>query len=1791
MFTQFQSTIFTSSKFNSGIRSIVKASMVTSMLALPTLGLDMISSPAHALVTSCSGAQLTGKVATYISVNTETGTCAYGSPPLDFEEGFTLRLNDYRLELSQNHQGPGPTKTFSSGDAIDVTSTNITATSTSTCVPQTPDSNSIGIYELELYHCNNENFSWTATVVKDGITYELVLDMTNVSFSDATYTIASQSFSGGAFGASTSPELDVRNEADTADISDGDLQAQISAVNGTDFGSVVIGNAVANTFIVKNTGTADLTFQNPGAAVDDLTNFSAVDSSFGGMSVTAGTSRTFTVTFHPDVAGPLSSTVTLRSNDADEDPYTFVVSGTGLDVPEIEVSSFASSSLTDEVGESHNSGVAGSVTTATYTIRNTGSQVLNLTNTSASISNTTNVGTPIVSDYSSTSLAADGGSATFSVTYTPEIAGNFGFDLDIISNDSDEATFDIPVTGTASGMAVINIQGNGQDITYGATSPSTSDHTDFGDVEVGVKTQRTFTIQNTGTDSLAITSIETDNGDFTTSGVPSSVAAKSSETFNVDLTAAAPGARTAIITVKHNALEKGNYSFDVEANALAPEISISSTSNNTINDGSSDLLGAVGIGATSSVTYTITNNGTSALELTNSAPTLSNPVNVGTPIVNNYSGTTVAANGGTVTFTIEYTTGTDGAFSFDLQILSNDADEGTFDIAASGTAVDLDAPYLISVVRQSPTTEKTNADSLTWRLTFSEEVAGFDAADVEIEGTTATVTSLLAVSGIASEYDLTISGGDLASLNGEVETSFKETGVTIQDLAGNHVLLAAPIGVDENTFIMVNETVAPRITSVERFNPLTETTDSDYLVWRVIFDEDVTGVDAADFQLSGTTAPVYKVIEVSPSTYEVQAFGGDLENLVGTVTLSAIANSGNIQDISGNSFANVTPTTKNENTYNVFNDVVGPVLTSITRQSPTDETTGADSLTWRFTFDEETLGFDAADVMISGTTATVNDVSSISSSVYDVTITGGDLAKLNAVVQIALDSSLTIKDNLGNNATVSVPSINQNSYTLVNDVVAPRILSIERHNPTTQTTQETTLTWRITFDEEVFNVQTSDFYISGFDKTSINLNAVSATIYDVTVSEGDGELGTVAGTIQLNISEKGERIADASGNLFTDTTPTGTNNNSYNIELPISSTTAQVSSDDGTDIPDGGSDKKPDEPAGQPITNSYTFTNKSSSPITLNGAPKIAGSNNAGNPTVSNFSAPFNVAFNNNDLTFGARSFALAGEITTDIFKAIGNSIITPAYASSITLQPGESTSFEVTYTPENPGEYSVEVDVESSEGTFDIAVSGSAVDTQAPSVSINGAPSAHDNSSAFNVTFEFSEDVTGFVLADITVGNGVASNFITVDGNTYTANITPSSAANTTIDVASSVAVDGSGNPNTAASQVLVSGGVAVKETLTAIADFMVNRANNILSNQPDMIGFINGTNNQGGGPLGHLQLNSDLDSETTMSFFTSRSKILAARDGGFGKGDRPTLQNETPLFATADRFSDDVDTSSNLVVKRDEEHGPEPQGFNINDRTGKWDIWTKINGSKSSQTNLKSEFWSANFGTHYFISNDVLVGMLTQFDWAEEINHSTGSIVSGNGFMVGPYVAGKVKDQNLYYEARALWGKSSNDVTPIGTYTDNFETERWLASLKVQGSYDLNDEVTIKPEVSISYFKEKQEAYTDSNSDFIPEQTISLGEFKFGPTVTRQFDVGNGYTMRTSAGLSGIANFSVKSAYASSSNTFANEKLRARLDAEVEVENEYGIRFTAAGYYDGIGASDFQSYGGTLGLIIPLQ
>ena len=114
--------------------------------------------------------------------------------------------------------------------------------------------------------------------------------------------------------------------------------------------------------------------------------------------------------------------------------------------------------------------------------------------------------------------------------------------------------------------------------------------------------------------------------------------------------------------------------------------------------------------------------------------------------------------------------------------------------------------------------------------------------------------------------------------------------------------------------------------------------------------------------------------------------------------------------------------------------------------------------------------------------------------------------------------------------------------------------------------------------------------------------------------------------------------------------------------------------------------------------------------------------------------------------------------------------------------------------------------------------------------------------------------------------------------GTVFTATITPNGTGDVVLDVAPGVADDASSNPNTAAAQVIVSQtpGATVEETRQVIVDFMTNRANNILANQPDLGSFIAGTSNTGGGPLGLLRFNGN-EADHGFHFATSLSTIRA--------------------------------------------------------------------------------------------------------------------------------------------------------------------------------------------------------------------------------------------------------------------------------------------------------------------------
>ena len=127
---------------------------------------------------------------------------------------------------------------------------------------------------------------------------------------------------------------------------------------------------------------------------------------------------------------------------------------------------------------------------------------------------------------------------------------------------------------------------------------------------------------------------------------------------------------------------------------------------------------------------------------------------------------------------------------------SESADTMTIDVGQT-TAL-----QVVSIERWDPSSSPTNSDILTWRVTFSKDVANVDAADFGVTGTTATLAAS-ADANVADVWDVTASGGDLASRNNTVTLSFA-AGQNIQDTAGNALSDTEPTAANDDYYVVDN---------------------------------------------------------------------------------------------------------------------------------------------------------------------------------------------------------------------------------------------------------------------------------------------------------------------------------------------------------------------------------------------------------------------------------------------------------------------------------------------------------------------------------------------------------------------------------------------------------------------------------------------------------------------------------------------------------------------------------------------------------------------------------------------------------------------------------------------------------------------------------------------------------------------------------------------------------------------------------------------------------------------------
>lgn len=124
-----------------------------------------------------------------------------------------------------------------------------------------------------------------------------------------------------------SPEINVKGNG--VSIASGDVTP--TTTDHTDFGgTAVVGGTITRTFTIENTGSMNLTLSGSPAVVVSGANASdftvvAIPSS----PIAAGGNTTFQVTFDPSATGTRTATLSIANDDADENPYTFAIQGTG----------------------------------------------------------------------------------------------------------------------------------------------------------------------------------------------------------------------------------------------------------------------------------------------------------------------------------------------------------------------------------------------------------------------------------------------------------------------------------------------------------------------------------------------------------------------------------------------------------------------------------------------------------------------------------------------------------------------------------------------------------------------------------------------------------------------------------------------------------------------------------------------------------------------------------------------------------------------------------------------------------------------------------------------------------------------------------------------------------------------------------------------------------------------------------------------------------------------------------------------------------------------------------------------------------------------------------------------------------------------------------------------------------------------------------------------------------------------------------------------------------------------
>jgi hypothetical protein len=823
---------------------------------------------------------------------------------------------------------------------------------------------------------------------------------------------------------------------------------------------------------------------------------------------------------------------------------------------------------------------------------------------------------------------------------------------------------------------------------------------------------------------------------------------------------------------------------------FTPTVGINDATNLIIlsNTGIADLAGNAGSGTTNSANYTVDtvrptatiivadnalNIGETSLVTITFSEAVSGFSNADLSIANGTLSAVSSSDGG-ITWTATFTPTSNVTDATNLITLDNSGVQNASGNAGTGTTVSNN----YAVDTQRPTATVVIADTALGigqtslvTITFSEAVSGFTNADLTIANGT--------LSNVSSSDGGTTWTATFTPAAGITDTSnvitLDNTGIA--DLAGN----AGSGTSDSNNYVIDSQRPTATIVVADTSLSAGETS-----LVTITFSEAVSGFDNSDLSVANGTLSAVSSSDGGitwTATFTPNVGVRDATNLI-------ILNNSAIADLAGNAGTGTTSST------NYTIDTVLPTATIVVADNALN--IGETSLV-TITFSEAVSGFSNADLSIANGT-----LSAVSSSDGGITWTATFTPTSNvtdASNLITLDNSgvQNASGNAGSGTTVS------NNYAI--DTQRPTA-TIVVADPALGVGQTTTVT--ITFSEAVSGFSLADLTVA--NGTLSGLSTADNITWTATLTPTAG----VTDTSNL-ITLDNTGVSDAAGNTGSGTT----DSNNYAIDSQRPTATIVLAD----------TDLRPGETSLVTITFSEAVSGFDNSDLSVaNGTLSNVASSDGGITWTATFTPTVGVSDASNLIVLDNTGISdLAGNAGTGTTSSANYAVQTEVPTATIViadtaLKAGETSSVTITFSEAVSGFSNADLtiangtlsNVSSSDGGvtwtatftptanitdtsnlivldnsgvsnasgnagFGTTVSNNfAIDTALPTATIVVADNRLGIGETTTVTITFSEAVSGFDLADISVANGVLSNLLSADGGkTWTATLTPTAGIN----------------------------------------------------------------------------------------------------------------------------------------------------------------------------------------------------------------------------------------------------------------------------------------------------------------------------------------------------------------------------------------------------------------------------